>query len=542
MNKNWGRLIENYYGQRKTLNLPTLEKLVSEVMDNFDESALLTEEQAPVSGERRFSMSIPIPRLMPSEAWGDPASQSRQEVDRVFSSITRKGGDMQSRIIHVSTFLDPAQAVRKAPGGKVNTILNMMQIIEALQAALNDFNESSAGFVFEGFMAALTGGRQEADRVGGTLPIEDFITADNENVSLKLLSPATPIHGSFTNLIDYLFIRGGTGVPSIKYLVALKDSEDNAVAKLQFWDFLISRENFVELMQKTGNGDLFGSVAGRLNQHITNFEDSSAWKLQMKETLSQVTGYNQKLGMFFKNVSPEGEFFIDTSTGADPAKKGKQYQSKLKMGRKVSMVDAAEEAGYESFQTGTPLSDWLQDQNWENHPDLPKSLDAKARGELLKQVEFAWNKGFEEASAEKGEQEEVVTESYFGAFHEDEKKWGQIDEEALFEGAPAGSTGGKQFSIPGGKMLAIKSIAGTTTYGELDMSQGNIDQLVEIYIQKLGEDLMNLLENTKNFSENIGRYFSADDRSEASVANRTARDQGKEIVTSLEEREKEEEI
>ena len=91
-------------------------------------------------------------------------------------------------------------------------------------------------------------------------------------------------------------------------------------------------------------------------------------------------------------------------------------------------------------------------------------------------------------------------------------------------------------------MLAIKSIAGTKAYGELDMSQGNIDQLAKIYIQKLGEDLMTLLENTKNFSENIGRYFSADDRSEASMANKTARDQGKEIVTSLEEREKEEEI
>ena len=103
--------------------------------------------------------------------------------------------------------MDPEQAVKKAPGGKVNTVLNMLQIIEALQASLNDYNESSAGFVFEGFMAALTGGRQEAGRVGGTLPIEDFITGDNENVSLKLLSPNTPIHGS---LLDrFQEFRGG---------------------------------------------------------------------------------------------------------------------------------------------------------------------------------------------------------------------------------------------------------------------------------------------------------------------------------------------
>ena len=542
MGTNWDLLIEKHFDkkkQHKRLTLDVLLESIGEVMAEMPvkDDVLLTEEA------QRFSMSIPIPRLMPSEAWGDPSSQSRQDVDRVFASITRKGGDMKSRIAHVATFLDPAQAVRKAPGGKVNTILNMMQIIEALQAALNDFNESSAGFVFEGFMAALTGGRQEADRVGGTLPIEDFITADDENVSLKLLSPATPIHGSFTNLIDYLFIRGQTGVPSIKYLIAYKNSEDNAVAQLDFWDFLISRENFVELMQKTGNGGLFGSVAGKLNQHIANYEDSNAWKIQMREILAQTKGYNQTLGMFFKNVTPDGEFFIDPEAAMDPAKKQKQFQSKLKMGRKVSMVDAAEEAGYESFQTGMPITDWLQDQNWTSHPDLPKSLTSTKRKELLDQIEIAWDKGFEAASKEQGEkEEEVIAESYFGAFHEDEKKWRKIDEESLLEGAPKGSTGGKQFHIPGGKMLAIKSIAGTTAYGQLDMSQSNIDQLVEIYIEKLGEDLMSLLDNTKNFSENIGRYFSADDRSEAAMANRTARDQGKEIVSSLEEREKEEEI
>ena len=74
----------------------------------------------------------------------------------------------------------------------------------------------------------------------------------------------------------------------------------------------------------------------------------------------------------------------------------------------------------------------------------------------------------------------------------------------------------------------------------LNLSAANVSELSKIYIEKIGEDLMKLLETTKNFSENIGRYFSAPDRSEATQANALARDQGKEIVTSLEEREKEE--
>ena len=529
MDINWDLLIENHFKDKKekkeTLSLNTLMESISEVMIELEakDDYLLTEDA------KSFSMSIPIPRLVPSEAWGDPSSQSRKEVDRVFASVTRKGGDMKGRIAHVATFLDPAQAVKKAPGGKVNTILNMMQIIEALQAALNDFNESSAGFVFEGFMAALTGGRQEADRVGGTLPIEDFVTADEVNVSLKLLSPNTPIHGSFTNLVDYLFIRGGNGVPSIKYLIAYKDSEDHAVAKLSFWDFLISRENFVDLMIKSGNSNLFGSVAAQMKQHIASHQESNEWKLTMKQLLLQTSGYNQKLGMFVKNLTDEGEFFIGAETGPDPAIKNRQYQLMLKQGRISDLKDAAEEEGAKAAKSGGPtFQDWIGDLDL---TELPR-IGLKTRTEFDDDMEFFWNRGFESVS-----KEEEVTESYFGTFHESEKR--HMKEELLLEAGRGGEGKKSQFSISRGGMSAIKRLAGTTSYGELDMSQGNIDQLVKIYIEKLGDDLMSLLENTKNFSENIGRYFSADDRGEAATANRTARDQGKEIVTSLEEREKE---
>ena len=61
----------------------------------------------------------------------------------------------------------------------------------------------------------------------------------------------------------------------------------------------------------------------------------------------------------------------------------------------------------------------------------------------------------------------------------------------------------------------------------------DINELVKIYVEKIGEDLMKLLETTKNFSENIGRYFSADDRTEAVQANQQAIAQGGQIITSL---------
>ena len=122
-----------------------------------------------------------------------------------------------------------------------------MMVVEALQATLNDFNESAAGFVFEAFMSALTGGKQITGKIGGTLPIEDFVAFSDYGedsgvpVSLKLLTLGGPTKGSYTNLVDYLVVRGA---PMIKYIVAYKVVESDAnVGELQFWEFEVNREN-----------------------------------------------------------------------------------------------------------------------------------------------------------------------------------------------------------------------------------------------------------------------------------------------------------
>ena len=154
-------LLEGFYREEKpakeSLDFDTLAEMINEVLEYPIFKGLLEETyvpqvlpvEKPLEEEAtggRFSYTIPIPRLTPTEAWGDPNSQSRKDINRIFGSITG-GADMKARIANVNTFLDPAAAARKAPGGKTNTLLSMLQIIEALQACLNDYNESSAGFV-----------------------------------------------------------------------------------------------------------------------------------------------------------------------------------------------------------------------------------------------------------------------------------------------------------------------------------------------------------------------------------------------------------
>ena len=500
-------------------------------LDQFDgDNEYFLEEEVIEEGER-FSMSIPIPKLNPSEAWGDPNSQSRKDIDRIFASITRKGG-IKERIQHVNSFVDPKTAERKGRGQRFNSILNMMMIIEALQACLNDYSESSAGFVFEGFMAALTGGSQQADRVGGTLPIEDFVTGDNENVSLKLLSPNTGIHGSFTNLVDYLFLRGGAGEPEIKYLIGRKNSDGDDVSQLAIFDFIISRENFMTIMESSKkNRSLLGDeeTKNRLKLQIQNFSDSSKWKVGMQEILQNVPGYTR--GMFGKNVDPAGQFEPDEESDlAD--KKSYQYHKVKTKAYKMDAENSAEEAAkagqqpnFEKWVKAHDLKDLMPPiLNPEDQAEVAKAQKAQQRN--LANLQKAYNAAYTAAA----EETQQVAESHFGAFHVREMRMMQ-EERALMEGG--GRDGGSQWEITQTLMDKLRKVAKSQYYGELNMYDENINACADIYIEKMKGDMMELLETTKSFTENVGMYFSADRRSTAMNANERAQDEGTKVVDLL---------
>ena len=511
--------------------LTELEQIIEEVSKVLHGATILNEDETIEEGER-FSMSIPIPKLNPSEAWGNPDSQSRKDIDRIFASITRKGG-IKERIQHVNSFVDPKTAERKGRGQRFNSILNMMMIIEALQACLNDYSESSAGFVFEGFMAALTGGSQQADRVGGTLPIEDFVTGDNENVSLKLLSPNTGIHGSFTNLVDYLFLRGGSGEPEIKYLIGRKNSEGDDVSQLAIFDFVISRENFMTIMESSKkNSSLLGDeeTKNRLKIQIQNFSDSSKWKVGMQEILENVPGYTG--GMFSKNVDAAGQFEPDQESDLADKKKYQYHKVKVKA-YKMDAENSAEQAAkagqqpnFDKWAKAHDLKDLMPPvQNPEDEAEVAKAQKAQQRN--LANLQKAYNAAYTDAA----EEARQVAESHFGAFHVREKRMMQ-EERALMEG---GRDGGSQWEITQTLMDKLRKVAKSQYYGELNMSDENIKACAAIYIEKLKDDMMQLLETTKSFTENVGKYFSADRRSTAMNANEKAQEEGKTVVDLLQQ-------
>ena len=439
--------------------------------------------------ESRFSYTISLPKLVPTEAWGNPDSQDRAQINKVFNTI-RGGANMQKRIEDLNKFLTPETAKRRR---SPNVILNMMMITEALQATLNDYNESSAGFVFEAFMAALTGGKQIAGRVKGTLPIEDFeafseIGASDDPaksgapVSLKLLSGATPIKGSFTNLMDYLFVRGKD---KISYLIAYKLTVGGKVERLQLFDFMITRENVIDVMIASKNE--------KLVKPVTSEQYKAALKRWEKD--GSLEGLSAP--------GPMGEKSIAQLIVSMPGYTDAGF-----------MTDAVpdEESGEVK---GIKLKD---DDPFAGLSDEEAEKKRKAMIDAEREEKLSGQYG--KARDVKGLQE---------SFHQAEKRM-MKEESLMMEGKGDAKS---QWGISRAQMDKMTEMISLVNYGELNLSQGNIDELLGIYSEILGTRLQALLDNTKELTENIGRYYTESKRKRGWKGAVDGIDNAKNVQTAL---------
>lgn len=496
------KYVEDYYTEKVTLS--ELTKLIETQLSG---KGLLNE--SVLNEAERFSYSIAIPKLVPTEAWGDPSAQDRAEINRVFSVI-RGGANMKARIEDLNKFLDPKAAERRR---SASVILNMMMVTEALQAALNDYNESAAGFVFEGFMAALTGGKQIAGRVRGTLPIEDFVAfseiGQDDPVSLKLLGPDTPTKGSFTNLVDYLFVRGAE---KITYLVVFKLTVGDKVEKLQFFDYVINRDNLVDVMVQSRNMGVLGSsrAARNLKAAIQNWNGQQGEGLrEIALALNDMPGYTAK-GMMYK-MGRGGEALEipdDVDLKDLPPEERKRAEKIQSLRLDAERIKKEKLGGFEKLT---------------RYGAKPKSR------EEIRAMQSQAKKELADIEAQLNDLGASLNESLF---HEREKLILEHEDQLMMEGA--GDTK-SQWAISRSEMDSMSDLINMRNYGVMDLSQKNIDALIKIYSDKLGDSLQALLENTKELTENIGRYYSESKRNRAMKANSAGQQKGEEIVGLLQQ-------
>ena len=222
---------------------------------------IITEKESNIKSDRARKFVLSLPKFAPSEAWGDPGSMERSQVEKIFATISG-GASVEKRFEDLRNRIKLDNKMT-SPQRMISTLI----ILESLTAVIENFTSSSAGFVFEGFLSAMLSGKQAKEITDkGNLPIEDmmaFSTLDGHTgvpISLKLLSDkrqqkggkAGVIHGSFTNLVDALDEYG-----EVVYIVGWKLGEE-----IKIEQFVITRDNIFELLTQGTDAKVSKRVFG----------------------------------------------------------------------------------------------------------------------------------------------------------------------------------------------------------------------------------------------------------------------------------------
>tara|TARA_B100001123_G_scaffold74689_1_gene84115 strand:+ start:9408 stop:10730 length:1323 start_codon:yes stop_codon:yes gene_type:complete len=334
-----------YKKQNAKITVDALTGMINEALDAvYDEVvAKPAVKEARLKKEQAKTFMLSLPKFTPSEAWGDPNSMERQQIQQIFNVI---GGErtIKAKLGFLQRIASPDNRIRSP-----RRIISSLIILESLSAVINSFNSSSAGFVFEGFLAALFQGAQEAgvDTTAGSLPIEDLIAFSDTDkavpISLKLLNQTTQVEGSYTNLIDGLSKFG-----HMVYLVARKDSDGSGINIEQF---TLDKDNFVKALSQSARGgskkgaSVFQIVdhpdLGTLNvaqslqllNSIVSKDNPQEWEKKY-DILQHTKGYSGKVrdkrkrekeAAALKAAQSEGGLDMDSQTSLQESKGGTQW-------------------------------------------------------------------------------------------------------------------------------------------------------------------------------------------------------------------------
>ena len=236
MTNDFDQIVKNHFREREDVfGFENIVELIEEIMEGKKSSS---------KGRRVYDMVLGQFKA-PTEQAGKLNSAERQVFQKYISkNIT---GDTLTEKIEQINMVAAGDVDENAP---ISEILSSLGALKMLQQTLDDFNESTAGFLFEAFLSALLEGKQVTEKVGGTLPIEDCMFFVNpktgepgQPVSLKLLSAKTIIEGSLVNLLGFFMrpdIAAVANEKGIEYIVATKTKGN----RLDLYSFTITPDDF----------------------------------------------------------------------------------------------------------------------------------------------------------------------------------------------------------------------------------------------------------------------------------------------------------
>ena len=245
-----------------------------------------------------------MPTIKITEAWGKLGNADRGVIEKFTAALGGKDNSVDDKLNRINDIIT---------GDKedytLSELLTVMVVIETLGAILGEFTESAGGFIFEGFLAGLFGGKsvqierpedlpepdddeerledaaaveqgalnesdEEGDEEQAGKPITDVVLQFKDrqgkmklrHYSLKLLGPTTSVKGSFRNMVKHF--------KSFDHVVYLDARVTDGRTRMKFSEFEITLERFLKVFyepfkrfatQKESFGDLT-TLAAKLTQ------------------------------------------------------------------------------------------------------------------------------------------------------------------------------------------------------------------------------------------------------------------------------------
>ena len=265
------KLVENYFQPKNEFDWNHLLHLIREQMA---QGSPLREIETDPGEEKTIDIKFPILRI--TEDFGALGTEDRIIIEKFTKNIT--GDTLEEKINVLNNIL-----TTKKEDATVGEILSTMVVCEILSAIITRFTESAGGFIFEGFLAGLFGGKSvqitkpediEGMKASGK-PITDVVLGD-KHYSLKLLGKATEVKGSFRNMVNHF-----ETVDHIIYLDARRINKDQG---LQFGEFIITLDNFLEVF-----------VDPFLSQVLIKEPETVSSAVQLKELLGSLIKNKQAI-------------------------------------------------------------------------------------------------------------------------------------------------------------------------------------------------------------------------------------------------------
>jgi len=475
-------LVENYFREReqeiKIDPLDFLKQTIDEVYGEF-----LLEQDTPVRKTTAKEFILSLPKMVPTEAWGDPNDESRKEMDKFFRSIGG-GANVAGKIEQLRRLQQPNTNIT-SPKRIISTLI----LLESLAATMNSFGDSSTGFVFEGFLAGLLGGEQVTEKTpSGNLPIADIIAFNQYEgstavpMSLKVLRKGntTKIKGSYTNLVDALLDDS-----AMKYIVAYKDQEGDKVSSIQIEEFDITRENLLPLLNLTKSNRNNLVFDGKTpEQSYKLLSKAKSWE-ELYPMLQRTQGYTKKLSTQKQEENP-GTEEADTPAETD--------NDRLRAGIN-KIFDSGDEKKIKKLRR---LADRF----------------ANAKDGPLKNYALSTLKAFVE--------DEMLAEAY-----------AMLTEEQLLQEAE----GKPQWYTNYSQLQKNKDKFGLNSLGRLDVSPEALEKTAEQYMDILQGRITTLFRAVSELSKNINSYFTSteDQRKKAMEDGNKAIQNADQIADSMEE-------